>query len=380
MKKWFLHILFLAGLFGVLTTSCSQETDDPTQETPKAQVVFTIALNGSSAASRGTWGDNYNNNNTNNYESVIGDEFENRINPDQFHVQLIIGNQTIDVENLEYKKTAQINEYEFIGYVPVNKAPTKFKIMVYANMDPVNGSYENAKFGLNEDYIPMFGVQSHQNLTLAPGNRTVLPDPIYLLRAMAKVEVELAANVINEGYTLTALTLDKYNKEGYCLPNNYASVDNTTSLCYPDDINNNTDTPSCFRVKADANASNTTLQPLSFTITDNHLVYYLPEVQNSTIGNGDLTMTLTLMKGNEIVKINNELPKLYFKHYKVGGTPFDVVRNHWYQYTITNIKTEFDLGLNYTVKMWNDIKKGILTFGDESGAVLTPKNEEQEEE
>ena len=62
MKKWFLHILLLAGLFGVLTTSCSQETDDPTQETPKAQVVFTIALNGSSAASRGTWGDNYNNN------------------------------------------------------------------------------------------------------------------------------------------------------------------------------------------------------------------------------------------------------------------------------------------------------------------------------
>ena len=25
MKKWFLHILLLAGLFGVLTTSCSQE-------------------------------------------------------------------------------------------------------------------------------------------------------------------------------------------------------------------------------------------------------------------------------------------------------------------------------------------------------------------
>ena len=116
MKKWFLHILFLAGLFGVLTTSCSQDEDDPTQisDSRKAQVVFTIALNSQSSGSRGTWGDNYDNNNTNNYESAIGDDFDNRINPDQFYVQITTDKGTYNVENVVYTQTSTNNNvYEF---------------------------------------------------------------------------------------------------------------------------------------------------------------------------------------------------------------------------------------------------------------------------
>ena len=56
MKNWFLHILLLAGLFGVLTTSCSQDADDPTMdsrsEKEKVMIRFTITLDEPKAASR----------------------------------------------------------------------------------------------------------------------------------------------------------------------------------------------------------------------------------------------------------------------------------------------------------------------------------------
>ena len=87
MKKWFLHILLLAGLFGVLTTSCSQEEGlEPQVPTEKIPVSFSIALNNSSARSRADetgkeiWGNNYDGNPDNNYSSEVGNEFENKAN------------------------------------------------------------------------------------------------------------------------------------------------------------------------------------------------------------------------------------------------------------------------------------------------------------
>ena len=53
MKKWFLHILLLAGLFGVLTTSCSQE-DGLELSDEKVQISFTLAMDGA-PLSRATW-------------------------------------------------------------------------------------------------------------------------------------------------------------------------------------------------------------------------------------------------------------------------------------------------------------------------------------
>ena len=53
MKKWFLHILLLAGLFGVLTTSCSQEEGLELSD-EKVQISFTLAMDGA-PLSRATW-------------------------------------------------------------------------------------------------------------------------------------------------------------------------------------------------------------------------------------------------------------------------------------------------------------------------------------
>ena len=119
MKNWFLHILLLAGLFGMLTTSCSQEDEGlemVTAAKEKVMVRFSIALNKSGADSRASWGSEY--------TSATGDEFDNRINPNQFFVTLTLGSETKNVKNVVYWKSDNINVYEFMGEVDVNISST----------------------------------------------------------------------------------------------------------------------------------------------------------------------------------------------------------------------------------------------------------------
>lgn len=354
MKKWFLHILLLAGLFGVLTTSCSQEEDDPTQESRKAQVVFTLALDGQSSGSRGTW-EEYS-------PSDIGEGIDNRINPDQFHVQIIAGGKTYTVSNILTLSKGD-NVYEFIGEVSVEASATNAKIMVYANMDspttPTFGTSYTSTNPYGVQYIPMWGVQT-VSLSLTPGTRTTLTEPIYLLRAMAKVEINLTA----EGYTLEGVTLNRYNPTGYNLPAGAADVENTKKLHY-DNENLLSFNPS----------TTTSGEDLNFNVNNNHLVFYLPEVANSADEN-ELVMTLSLKKGTETITL--QAPYLYFRQYTdgkaEGATPFDVVRNHWYKYNITAINTsiEVEMGIYYQVMEWTPINNGSLTFGGESGAIHNP--------
>ena len=356
MKKWFLHILLLAGLFGVLTTSCSQEEDDPTQESRKAQVVFTLALDGQSSGSRGTW-EEYS-------PSDIGEGIDNRINPNQFHVQIVVEGKPnpYTVSNILTLPKGD-NVYEFMGEVSVEASATNAKIMVYANMDspttPTFGTNYTTTNPYGVQYIPMWGVQT-VNLSLSPGTRTTLTEPIYLLRAMAKVEINLTA----EGYTLEGVTLNRYNPTGYNLPYGAAVVENTKKLHYDNE------NPLSFNP-----CTTTGGEDLDFNVNNNHLVFYLPEVANSADEN-ELVMTLSLKKGTETVTL--QAPYLYFRQYTdgkaEGATPFDVVRNHWYKYNITAINTsiEVEMGIYYQVMEWTPINNGSLTFGGESGAIHTP--------
>ena len=359
MKKWFLHILLLAGLFGVLTTSCSQEEDDPTQESRKAQVVFTLALDGQSSGSRGTW-EEYS-------PSDIGEGIDNRINPDQFHVQIIAGGKTYTVSNILTLPKGD-NVYEFMGEVSIEASATDARIMVYANMNtPSTSTFVTSYTSTNPygvQYIPMWGVQT-VSLSLTPGTRTTLNEPIYLLRAMAKVEINLKA----EGYTLEGVTLNRYNSTGYNLPADaaVAVVVNTKKLHYDNE------NPLSFNP-----CTTTTGEDLNFRVSNNHLVFYLPEVANGTGENGDLTMTLTI-KDNETnnpFKLTNGAdPVLYFKDYQTN-TPFDVVRNHWYKYTVS-IYNKAEFNVSYKAEDWVDIEPGTLNFGDEDGATLIPNNSNQ---
>lgn len=336
MKKWILHSL-LVGMLGILSASCSREADEPTMG-GKVQVKFIIALDSPSAASRATWGDYVD-------REDIANEFDNRINPNQLFVNLTLDGKEYTVRNLLYWQATEENIYEFVGEVEgvvtaIEKATVR--IEVYANC--ISGQ---ETFTTNVAYIPMWGVQT-ATISLTPGTLTELEEPIYLLRAMAKVEITMA----DKDYTLTNVTLNKYNTIGNYLPSRAADVDNTTDLHYDNEDGY------CFNPNTSEGTN------LEFTVTNNHLVFYLPEVAN-TVGQGELKMTVTLKKGDEIVNWIMD-PSLYFRTYADGNatntTPFDVVRNHWYQYTITEVSDEVTKELKYDVVKSGSMNITVPTF------------------
>ena len=95
MKNWSTYIfLLVAGVLSLLATSCSQEDEGLESvlvSNGKATVQFSIALSSSGAGSRAneTWNDSYNPDGSDNGESIF-ENFENKINLNQFHVNLII--------------------------------------------------------------------------------------------------------------------------------------------------------------------------------------------------------------------------------------------------------------------------------------------------
>ena len=374
MKKWFLHILFLAGLFGVLTTSCSQEDGlESMASDEKVQVVFTVALDDPSARSRATWGDNYDNNDTNDYDSAIGDDFDNYIDPDKFFVKLTLTDAenkttTYDVQNIAYWQQSNSNKniYEFVGEVEVNISQTtsypKAKVMVYANMTPAtttgNETFAvdySANPGTGVKYIPMWGVQTISNLSLTPGARNMLPD-IYLLRAMAKVEVIMKDTDPN--HAISKIKLNRYNTMGYCLPKGWdkTTIAATTDLDLEEVLRPSTNI-------RDTNESFTESTVNGFKCYTIYVPDYLNIAPNSQTSVTPSTITVTIGGKNYDIK---------FKKYANGSATddaYNIVRNHIYRYTITAVNTAVDvpLTLEYMVMDWNTVTNPNLTFGNPYG-------------
>ena len=371
MKKWFLHILLLAGLFGMLTTSCSQEDEGiekvlSGKKEEKVTVFFTLALDETSARSRATWGDNLDNVDTNNYESAIGDNFDNYINPDQFFVKLNIGNVSYEVSDLVYWQTGT-NVYEFVGEVEVEANatvnPQTAKVMVYANMNSnqeaftVNYDQENGFPNTGVEYIPMWGVQTIKNLSLAPGVRNDL-GTIYLLRSMAKVEVIMA----NSEFEISAINIRGYNNMGKCLPNgwNDEKTMTTTGLDLEGVFN-----PMPTYVDDQKPA-------FKESITDDGFkcyTVYVPEYRNIAPDNQTSVTPSTIT-----VTIDGKDYDIKFKKYEDGSATneaYNIVRNHIYRFNITGVNSAVDVGLTlqYKVIDWQDINNGTLNFGDDKGEV-----------
>ncbi len=87
-----------------------------------------------------------------------------------------------------------------------------------------------------EDGIPFYGVHTYESQTFEKGKITTLESPIYLLRAMAKVEVVDVTKGTRESSpyysTIKSAKICRYNAKGYCAPegideqSKYESVDN----------------------------------------------------------------------------------------------------------------------------------------------------------
>lgn len=172
-----------------------------------------------------------------------------------------------------------------------------------------------------ETSIPMYGVKTY-TLSSATDRHIDIGD-LYLLRAMAKVEVACKAG---SGLELSSVQLTGYNTKGFCAPN--GMEDNTGYVSEPhipdDAVNGNA--PIDFKVSADKGKA----------------VIYLPEYNNTGAGpNCRLSVTFADNTDRHYT--------VYFREY-IDGNPtggwLDILRNCCYRFTVDKKDAEFEVDLS----------------------------------
>lgn len=326
------------------------------------QVTFTLAAGNAPTDTRAegpTWGDVYPNEN--------GTEWENAIDPDDLQVLLYTTNNAYiaRVENLVYFRNDD-GTYTYHGQLTADADDltpgTEYKIMVFANCGINNDTETNISILANTtftrddaDYIPLWGVKT-TTLALTPGTADNL-GTIDLLRAMAKIEVTLS-DALTDEYTLSSITLNRYNTTGYCLPAGYATASQTTDLDREDGT-----APISFNPN-ESLATNAA----SFTIsTDgNTAICYLPEYEAEYANPAVLTITL-----------NGKAYSLELKDYTTNAY-YNLVRNHIYRYTITDVN-EGTLTVQYRVLPWEVVSTDTGWPGENNFYQLLPSSGENDD-
>ena len=177
-------------------------------------------------------------------------------------------------------------------------------------------------------YIPMWGVVKIP-ATLTLGKQNQLPN-IQMLRAMAKVSVKLRDDMTDYGYAIGSMTVNNYNTKGYCVPNTFNKVDNTSEVRFANSLN-----------VLDSHADNIALSTTA--------PLYLPEYDNS--GANPTTITVNLDRNGT----HEGTYTLEFRQYdtdgKPTGTPYPIQRNHYYDYWIYKETGKIIVTLH--VRKWN---------------------------
>lgn len=368
-----------------LVTSCVFDEADPLVENtaPQDPVMVTFKLDVmSSAATKAddhTWNDNLDNNTENNYSDVIGTKFENRILPD--HLQMYVynsnGEYVAAVQRIAYREVAN-GDYEFWGILqkksdvdPINADAIFYPDEIYhfvvlANCQPsstLNGvplpqnliytsTFDSS--ASNFSAIPMWGAVNVK-LTMTDSQNI---GPIQLLRSMAKVEVALSKDLTN--YTIKSATITRSSNTGYSVPN-FWNIRSTTSLSHLE----------AFRPYVES-----TIQTGSFFKgSDAQQVIYLPELSNTTTNypeTGDIKIELVLNDGSRDIEFKGE-KAISLAEYNNGqlalnddgkASLYNLVRNHYYHYTINKVESGKPVELTLTVKPWDVVTESIQ-FTDE---------------
>ena len=210
----------------------------------------------------------------------------------------------------------------------VTTAPTTI-----ANLESLDYALESMQ------YIPMWGVLQAE-LALVPGQQCNIGN-IYLLRAISKVTVKLSDTMIQNGYTLKSVSVDKYNSSGYVLPANASTVTDTRAL----------NQEACINVPEQTAATN-----MAGTITNNETIIYLPEYDNATSKDATMSVVVVGPDGEEMEFLGDA--GITFRNYTSGvateGSEYDIVRNHHYVFTITGAEVGHELTLVVQTMPWED--------------------------
>ncbi len=285
-----------------------------------------------------------------------GTEMENSIDFSRFHVVFYDANHRMAgiLQNMVLIHMGG-NIYRLTGSLPVsNKVLVgnyfEGKMVVYANFDM---SEDDLQKGYKDEiiaqkafdyeaypkYLPMWGVKK-VHFTLAAGKRQDFSD-IDLLRAVAKVKVNLSNEMKNNGWSIHSMKLFNYNNKGYCMPVKYAECEQTASLTHKE-----------FSHFYD------TKQSGGITLTDN-VPIYLPEYQNTGRNEADKCIIKLKLESNGTVEQDasgkDKEYTLRFIDYTdqgtEGTTTNDIVRDHYYTFEVYKGSNGQNL-VKLTVRKW----------------------------
>lgn len=287
-----------------------------------------------------------------------GTEMENSIDLSRFHVVFYDANQQMAgiLQNMVLVHLGG-NIYRLTGSLPVsNKVLVgnhfEGKMVVYANFDMSSDDLQKAyndqgiaqksfDYEANPKYLPMWGVQK-VNFTLTAGKRQDFSD-IDLLRAVAKVKVNLSNDMKTNGWSIHSMQLINYNDKGYCMPIKYAECEQTSSLTHEE-----------FEHFLDSKQSG------GITMTDN-VPIYLPEYKNKDKADADKCVIKLKLATNGKVELDKDSGKekeytLRFIDYTdtgaEGTTTNDIVRDHYYTFEVYKGSNGQNL-VKLTVRKWN---------------------------
>lgn len=286
-----------------------------------------------------------------------GTEMENSIDFSRFHVVFYQANQQMAgiLQNMVLIHEGG-NIYRLTGSLPVSNkvlVGNHFvgKMVVYANFDMSSEDLQKdynhtdiAKksfdYEANPKYLPMWGVQN-VNFTLAAGKRQDISN-IDLLRAVAKVKVNLSNDMKNNGWSIHSMQLFNYNNKGYCMPVKYTNCEQTASLTHVE-----------FEHFFDSR------QTSGITMTDD-IPIYLPEYQNIDKADADkCVIKLKLARNGNVEQDDSGNEKEYTLRFidytdkgTEGTTTNDIVRDHYYIFEVYKGSNGQNL-VKLTVRKWN---------------------------
>ena len=247
-------------------------------------------------------------------------------------------------------------------------APT-YKFMVLSNSTNQQYGMSYDKYGVPDieklDYtypfksvVPMWGVKTYTFEYGEDGKPLQVQNlgKVDVLRSAAKVGVKLSEAVTEEGYTIEDIKINYVSGSGFSVPSKWNAVEATSAL-------NNTDgfRPASGMILNDVNAF------MESSVVKGMKYIYIPEIANDE----ELSMSVVLKKGNDVFEFPYE-KGIKFRTYVDGqpsGDKFNVVRNHFYDYTITAVHTNLELELiEYTtlpfieeeVEIGGDLKYLVL--------------------
>ena len=284
-------------------------------------------------------------------------EMENSIDFSRFHVVFYDVNHRMAgvLQNMVLIHVGG-NIYRLTGSLPVsNKVLVgnyfEGKMVVYANFDmseddlqkdynDTDIAQKSFNYEANPKYLPMWGVKKVA-FTLAAGKLQDFSD-INLLRAVAKVKVNLSNEMKNNGWSIYSMQLINYNDKGYCMPEKYAECEKTASLTHEE-----------FEHFYDSK------QTVGITMKDN-VPIYLPEYQNNGKEDANKCVIKLKLASNGKVELddsgNEKEYTLRFIDYTdqgtEGTTTNDIVRDHYYIFEVYKSSNGQNL-VKLTVRKWN---------------------------